>query len=72
MTTLNLVGLDLDHRTPSLVAEGGKGSNYGGGGGAGGRLVMNYLAGYLSCSQPTQSYYWYGTMNISGGKAGGD
>ena len=31
---------------------------------------MNYLKGYLSNSQPDQSYYWYGTMNINGGKAG--
>jgi len=42
----------------------------GGGGGAGGRLVMNYLKGYLADSQPAQSFYWTGNMDISAGLAG--
>lgn len=51
-----------------MSAKGGDGSEVGGGGGAGGRLVMNYINNYLASSQPKQSFFWYGTMNILGGK----
>jgi len=64
MTTLNLVG------DSTISAIGGSGSSMGGGGGAGGRLVMNYLKGYLADSQPAQSFYWTGNMDISAGLAG--
>jgi len=35
-----------------LTAFGGTGSTNGGGGGSGGRLVINYLRGYMMSSQP--------------------
>ena len=53
-----------------MSVKGGAGSAYGGGGGSGGRLVMNYLKSYLASSQPMQSYYWSGTHDISGGLRG--
>jgi hypothetical protein len=64
LTTLNLIG------DSTMKVNGGSGSQNGGGGGSGGRLVMNYLKGYLANSQPAQSFYWTGNMDISGGKAG--
>lgn len=53
-----------------LTAFGGAGSMNGGGGGAGGRLVVNYLRGYVMESQPEQSGFWEGYFDISGGVAG--
>ena len=50
--------------------KGGDGSRNGGGGGSGGRLAINFLEPYMSRSQPQQSFYWSGTYNITGGKAG--
>jgi len=46
ITTLNLRG------NSHISAHGGVGSPNGGGGGSGGRLVINYLKGYLANSQP--------------------
>jgi hypothetical protein len=53
-----------------LTAFGGTGSTNGGGGGSGGRLVINYLRGYMMSSQPQQSGFWEGYYDISGGKDG--
>jgi len=64
ITTLNLMGNSL------ISARGGTGSPKGGGGGSGGRLVMNYLKGYLYNSQPKQSFFWTGVHDIDGGDAG--
>jgi hypothetical protein len=47
ITTLNLIG-----NGTGLQAFGGSGSVNGGGGGSGGRLVINYLRGYLMSSYP--------------------
>ena len=48
--TRNIVG------DSKIEAKGGDGSFGGGGGGSGGRLVISYLRGYSSASQPAQSH----------------
>jgi len=53
-----------------ISVKGGAGSARGGGGGSGGRFAMRYLRSYLNTSYPDQSYYWKGTHDVSGGRAG--
>jgi len=53
-----------------ITLQGGDGSANGGGGGAGGRFIMNFLRSYAGNSQPNQSYFWTGTIDYSGGRAG--
>lgn len=53
-----------------ISIRGGYGSPNGGGGGSGGRFVMNYLRAYRADSQPNQSYYWKGEIDYSGGTSG--
>jgi hypothetical protein len=50
---------------------GGAGSEQGGGGGSGGRLAVNFLRAFKADSQPEQSHYWYGSVDVTGGDAGG-
>lgn len=63
ITTLNMVGNGL------VSAMGGAGLR-GGGGGSGGRFIMNYLKSFLSSSNPRQSFYWIGHHDVSGGVGG--
>ena len=46
IVTRNLVG------NPKITADGGQGSEGGGGGGSGGRLLIRFLRGFSSTSQP--------------------
>ena len=50
--SIQIMTLNLRGNGTGLTAFGGSGSSNGGGGGAGGRLVINYLRGYLMSSQP--------------------
>lgn len=52
-----------------VSAMGGDGLR-GGGGGSGGRFIMNYLKSYLASSNPSQSYYWTGHHDVAGGVGG--
>jgi hypothetical protein len=52
-----------------ISAMGGDGLR-GGGGGSGGRFIMNYLKSYLASSNPAQSYDWTGHSDVSGGISG--
>ena len=49
---------------------GGEGSVFGGGGGAGGRIVTHLLNNFDYSNVAHQSYFWSGTINLQGGKGG--
>ena len=49
---------------------GGDGSIGAGGGGAGGRFVVNFLKGHVASAQPSQSHFWEGSYSLDGGISG--
>lgn len=53
-----------------MSVSGGDGSTGGGGLGAGGRLIINYLGNYLSDYYKTRSLNWMGSLNVNSGRPG--
>ena len=42
----------------------------GGGGGSGGRVVVNFLRAFMKSSYPDQSFFWRGKLALEGGTGG--